>query len=61
VSDRIRDTPIIERPDVAAQLVAKVADLRGCRVFMMAGCRIIVTQEPAGWHLSISRSDRDPT
>lgn len=63
MSDRITQTPIIERPDLAADLAAKVPDLRdyGVRVFMMAGARIIVTDEPVGLHLSISRHDRDPS
>src|SRR5580765_7472421 len=63
MSDRIARTPIVERPDLAANLASKVADLRdyGVRVFMMNGARIILTEEPGGWHLSISRHDRDPS
>ena len=62
MSDRIARTPITERPDLAADLASRIPDLHagGVRVFMMSGARIIVTVEPTGWHLSISRHDRDP-
>jgi hypothetical protein len=60
MSDRIANWPIIERPDIASMLLPA---LRACgaRCYMMNGARIIVAKEPAGWHLSISRHDRDPT
>ena len=63
MTDRIAQTPIVERPDLAADLARSVADLRdfGVRVFMMAGARILITEEPVGLHLSISRHDRDPS
>lgn len=63
MSDRIARTPITERPDLAADLASRIPDLRdgAVRVFMMNGARVIVTVEPDGWHLSISRHDRDPT
>jgi hypothetical protein len=63
VSDRIAQTPIVERPDLAVKLL--LAQLlppeHAPRCFMMNGCRIIVAEEPRGWHLSISRHDRDPS
>lgn len=60
MSDRINRTiPIVDRPDLAAGLPAMLRSI-GARVFMMNGCRIIVADEPDGWHLSISRHDRDP-
>lgn len=31
------------------------------RYFMMGACRIIVSKDPQGWHLSISCANRDPT
>ncbi len=61
MSDRINTSiPIVERPDLAAYLMP---ELRACgaRCFKMNGCGIIVADEPEGWHLSISRKDRDPT
>lgn len=30
------------------------------RAYRMGGCRILVSQQRVGWHLSISRSDRLP-
>lgn len=61
MSDRINmAVPIVERPDVAEILLPELREC-GARVFMMNGCRIIVGEEPPGWHLSISRHDRDPS
>lgn len=60
MSDRIAQTPIIERPDLAGRLLPELGDC-GARIFMMNGCHIIVANEPPGWHLSISRHDRDPS
>jgi hypothetical protein len=54
--DRINSSvPIVEIQ--APQL----PELAGAKAFMMNGCRIIVNDEADGWHLSISRRDRDPT
>lgn len=64
MTDRIANTPIVERPDLAAKLregLPIMRDLPVVRAYMMNGCRIIVALEPIGWHLSISRHDRDPT
>lgn len=61
MSDRINySVPIVERTDIAANLPADLTAVRA-RVFMMNACRIIVSYEPAGWHLSISKRDRDPS
>ena len=61
MSDRInRSVPIIERPDLAQGLMPELRTY-GARVFAMAHCRIILANEPQGWHLSISCADRDPT
>ena len=60
MSDRIKRTPIIERSDLVAYLPRELREM-GARCFMMNGCRIIVAEEPDGWHLSISRADRDPS
>lgn len=61
MSDRINTSvPIIERKDLAALLPPMLLEV-GAQAFMMNGCRIIVANEPDGWHLSISRADRDPT
>lgn len=61
MSDRINmAVPIIERHDFARGLPTVLRE-RGARCFMMNGCRIIVCREPAGWHLSISRTNRDPS
>lgn len=32
-----------------------------CKVYKFGSCRVIVGQEPAGWHLSISHHRRLPT
>lgn len=32
-----------------------------CKVYNYGSCRVIVGQEPAGWHLSISHHRRLPT
>lgn len=60
MSDRIAQTPIVELPEVAERMPAMLREC-GVRVFMMNGCRILLGNEPQGWHLSISRTDRDPT
>jgi hypothetical protein len=61
MSDRINySTPIIDRPELIERLSAELRQL-GARVFKMNGCFCIVCNEPPeGWHLSISRKDRDP-
>lgn len=64
MTDRILKAPIIERPDLAQRLIESVPIMRevGCRCFMMNGVRIIMSRDPGiGWHLSISRADRDPS
>jgi hypothetical protein len=33
----------------------------GSRAFEMGGCRVIVSQQRAGWHLSVSHPTRLPT
>jgi hypothetical protein len=33
----------------------------GSRAFVMGGCRIIVSRQKPGWHLSISKADRLPS
>jgi hypothetical protein len=33
----------------------------GTRAYTMSGCRILVSQQRAGWHLSVSRGDRLPS
>lgn len=58
MSDRINNNvPIVEleTPPVVALIAA------GAKAYMMNGCRIIVSNEPEGWHISISRRDRDPS
>lgn len=66
MTDRIKQTPIIERPELVDKLTPELQYL-GARVYMMGGCKIILCREPykanfqMGWHLSISRRDRDPT
>jgi hypothetical protein len=61
-SDRVNyNLPIVERHDWVALLPQFVQDT-GARCFEMYKCRIIVSHEPEnGWHLSISRTDRDPS
>ena len=61
MSDRINHAvPIVERSDLVTRLPRDLQTL-GAKVFMVNGCRIIVCEEPEGWHLSISRVDRDPS
>lgn len=59
MSDRInQNVPIHEIP--CPQNVNVLAP--GARAFRMNGCNIIVSDDPGeGWHLSISRPDRDPS
>ena len=65
MSDRINKfVPIIEHPELVARLHPEL-QAAGARVFGMNGCRIIISNDPPdarrpGWHLSISRNDRDP-
>jgi hypothetical protein len=33
----------------------------GSRAYLMGGCRIILSQQKAGWHLTISKADKLPT
>lgn len=42
-------------PNVAALLEP------GSRAYWMSGCRIIVSQQKAGWHLSISKPSKLPS
>jgi hypothetical protein len=54
--DRRRELRELEIPaDVRALLEP------GSRTYMMGACRIIVSQQRAGWHLSISRAKRLPS
>lgn len=60
MSDRINmSVPIHERADLTTHL-APILQRQGARCFTMNGCRIILANGPDGWHLSISRRDRDP-
>ena len=64
MSDRINTSvPIVDRTaDYIAGMPSMIRELPSARVYYMAGCRIIVTDDPGqGWHLSISRRDRDPS
>lgn len=56
--DAIAQWPIHE---LDARVLPQIPDLAGARLYMMRGCRIIVSREPQGWHLSISRGDREPS
>ena len=58
MSDRInKSVPIVQcQTPPIVDLIAV-----GAKAYMMNGCRIIVSNEPEGWHLSISRRDRDPS
>ena len=61
MSDRINlSVPIVERPDLAERLLGPLKEC-GARLYNMNGCRIICANEPDGWHISISRADRDPS
>lgn len=61
MSNRINTAiPIFERPDIAAGLHPMLIEI-GARAFTMGRCTIIVGNEPDGWHISISRKDRDPS
>jgi hypothetical protein len=51
----------LEFPELVARLSKELTDL-GAKVYRMNGCAIIICNEPPhGWHLSISRTDRDPS
>lgn len=54
--DRRRELTEIEIPPHVQALLEP-----GSRAFRMGGCRIIVSQQRAGWHLSISKPNRLPT
>ncbi len=60
MSDRIANTAIVGRPDLAAR-ARPFIQADDVRCYTMGPCRIIVAKEPGGWHLSISCSNRDPT
>jgi hypothetical protein len=47
--------PVEIPPHVAALLEP------GSEAYRFGGCRVIVSQQAAGWHLSISRPDRLPS
>lgn len=52
--------PIVERPDLL-QYMALMPDLApGTKAYTMGECRILVSLEPEGWHLSISCERRYP-
>jgi hypothetical protein len=54
--DRTRNIREIEIPPHVEALLEP-----GSRAFFMGRCRIIVSQQLAGWHLSISKPDKLPT
>ncbi len=54
--DRRREMREIEIPVNVRPLLEP-----GSRAYTMGGCRIICSQQRAGWHLSVSRTDRLPT
>lgn len=62
MSDRVRRTPIVERPDLAERLAPELRK-QGARLFMMNGCSIILSRDPPDdlWHISVARRDRDPS
>lgn len=43
------------------QLTPDLSPNEYCRVYKYGSCRVIVGQEPIGWHLSISHHRRLPT
>ncbi len=53
--DRKRELREVPIPQNVAQLLEP-----GSRAYKMGGCQIIVSQQKAGWHLSISRPERLP-
>lgn len=54
--DRRRELREIPIPARVAALIEPDS-----RAFVMSGCRILVSQQRVGWHLSISREDRLPS
>lgn len=61
MSDAINPAvPIVARPEMvkAIPLTTRQTDVM---VYMMNGCRIIVSRDNGAWHLSISRANRLPT
>lgn len=61
MTDRIDDSiAIVERPAMARSLPHELQVL-GARVFTVGQCLAVVCKEPTGWHISISKKDRDPS
>lgn len=54
--DRRRELREVIIPDRVRALLEP-----GSRAFRFGACRVIVSQQRAGWHLSISRPDRLPS
>lgn len=54
--DRRRELREVPIPQGVAQILEP-----GSRAFVMGRCRIFVSKQRAGWHLSVSREDRLPT
>jgi len=53
--------PIVERPDLQRNIDSMLGMPAGTRAYTMGECRILVSREPDGLHLSISCEDRYPT
>lgn len=62
-TDAVKDWPIHRDNEGTQSLRARVPELAaaGATLYRMGACRIIVSEEPSGWHLSISCANRDPT
>ena len=54
--DRRRELREVDIPTHVAALLEP-----GSRAFRLGGCRVIVSKQRAGWHLSISRPGRLPS
>lgn len=54
--DRHRELVEVEIPAHVRPLLEP-----GTRAYRMGGCRVFVSQQRAGWHLSISRENRLPS
>ena len=53
--------PIVERRDLSRRVAGIPGMAPGTRAYTMGECRILLSPEPDGLHLSISCEDRYPT
>lgn len=50
--------PLVSRPDLGQRIASVPGMPAGTRAYTMGECRVLLSHEPKGWHISISCEDR---